>query len=310
MVSSRRTSSTRSSPLSGPVDEFAEREGAVEPPLSRSELALRDDVHAQLETLIGVESGSRLPADPNHHDPVFTDDLLIRVARDYRASKPKPARGGAMMLVTAGPPGAGKSHWVDRAIGQRDYLAIDPDEVKDLLLVEAQKLRLLDDARGIVLADGRPIGPRELSARVHQPANVVADRVRLAAMRRRENIIMEGTLSWPDLAERYAGELLENEYERLDIVSVEVTAAMAVEGAISRWWRGRKEEALGGRFMSRAAVQRYYADPVDEQVHSRCVETADSLWRATHDVVDVLYRRIERTAEGERVTPVAPDSDV
>ncbi|WP_244927777.1 zeta toxin family protein [Nocardioides sp. W7] len=261
---------------------------------------LRDQVHSELEALIGPDPALRLPADHRAHDPLFTDDLLAEAGDTYRASKSPPVQGGSMMLVTAGPPGAGKSRWVGASATTRGYLVIDPDEIKDLLLAHAQNEGMFDDAHGITLADGRPVAPRELSARVHEPANRVAADLLDHAVQRRENVVIEGTLSWPPLAHTYAELLLEWEYERLDIINVETSPAIAVEGAISRWWWGRRTHALGGRFMARAAVEAYFDDPGAHPPRSRCAATATALWELTREDLEVEYRRIELTATGER----------
>jgi adenylate kinase family enzyme len=203
-----------------------------------------------------------------------------------------------MAIVTAGPPAAGKTTWVDKIPDRDSYRRIDADEIKDLLLEEAGRAGLLDDAKGITLSDGLPVLPRELSAQVHKPSTTVADLVRREAMRRRENVLIEGTLAYPPLAERYAAELFDGDYERLHIVDVEVPLDVAIEGAAQRWWEGRHSHVLGGRFMNESTVATFY----DKPTRSKCAATADALWDLTWEVLDVEEKRIERSADDTEVT--------
>lgn len=258
---------------------------------------------------MGYDPAMRLPVFHDQVPDAFDESLLADVAQRYRAAQSAPLRGGSMMLVTAGPPGAGKSHWVGQHTDINDYLRIDPDEIKDLLLGEAEQVGLLKDAQGITLSDGRPITSRELSGRVHEASNKVAALVLRRSLARRENVVLEGTLSWAPLAAVYAADLLDHEYEYLHIVDVEVPPGLALEGAIARWWAGRTgSDPLGGRFLSKASVHSFYDEPVHNQRRSRCTAVADALYEYTRHDLHVEYRRVERDEEGNESVSLVQSS--
>ncbi|MDH2413948.1 zeta toxin family protein [Nocardioides sp. CER19] len=251
----------------------------------------RDEVHAQLTDLLAP--GGRL-----HHSTgiTFDQDVLDNVTERYLAQQGDVARGGAMAVVTAGPPGAGKSFRTEHLVG---YRRIDADEIKDLLLEHALALGLLDDATGILLSDMGPVSPRELSGRVHKGSTDVAEAVRFHAMARKENVLIAGTLQWDGLPRQYAGDLFDFDYERLRIVDVEVPLSVAIERARQRWWHDRHTEPLGGRFMSDEAVKSYFDDPSPV---SRCQAHADELWDRTWEALDVVQERVEMTDVGATET--------
>ena len=248
---------------------------------ARNDTVLRDAVHAELTELL--REGGRLYIDPDGGGPGFDSDALAEVAEIYRANQSSVERGGSVAVVTAGPPGAGKSTFIN----DRDfmsYLRIDPDEIKDILLPRAKAAGYLDDAAGVLLSDQRAVSPRELAGRVHRASTDVADMVRRDAMHQCENILIEGTLQWFPLAEYYASELMHYNYEHLRIIDIEVPLEIATERARQRWWAGRVGSRAGGRFILDTDIAKFYEDPI----YSSCAKTADELFKLTKDVLETV----------------------
>lgn len=79
-------------------------------------------------------------------------------------------------------------------------------------------------------------------------------------MQRGENIVIEGTFSWPGLGERMLRQLGAAGYERFTIMDVEVPRERAQQQALQRWWDGRQhsEDNLGGRFTPAAVIAALY----------------------------------------------------
>lgn len=173
-------------------------------------------------------------------------------------------KDGLAAVVTAGPPGAGKSTTVDVLhMGGKGWRVIDSDEIKKRLLEEAIRDGLFADPLAHRLADGYFIMPNELSGLVHNESVFLADRLIERSLEERENVVIHGTLAWDGLARRYAKMLELNEYESLTIVDVEVDCATALRQAYRRWSEGRTREINGareggGRFTPSEAITRLY----------------------------------------------------
>ena len=246
--------------------------------------------------------GGLLHWDHRKIHPALDDDALIaRVTRRYRATSGPVVREGAAAIVTAGPPGAGKSTVMGTA-PLTGFRRIDPDEIKDLLLEEGAARGLLDGADAMSLCDGRPVMARELSARTHKASTDVADAIRDEAMALRENVLIEGTLTWGGMAGVLADRLIDNEYEQLHIHDVEVPADVAVQAVRERWWSGRVlEPPLGGRFMTDQDVLHSYGESSRGHDRSQCADVAEDLFARSHGFLDetVLVRH-ESVAGGVR----------
>ena len=256
---------------------------------STADTELRDEVYLQLAQFLG-------PGGPYENPRYnFDTDVINAVARLYLDSQADVARGGAMAVVTAGPPGAGKSTSVEHVEDLDTYRRVDADEIKDLLLELLAKAGELDFLAAVSLVDGRPIMRRELAGWVHGASTSVWNRVVRASMRRRENIVIEGTLKYRPLAQEYDTALRRFRYDSLHIIDVEVDEALAIESARQRWWNRRCTDPLGGRFMLDEWVHEAFLDAT----HSKCAVTADELWDRTWQDFDVVHERVTRNGEHE-----------
>jgi hypothetical protein len=198
-----------------------------------------------------------------------------------------------VVVVTAGPPGAGKSTAVARHPEFADFRDIDADHFKDALLVRARDDGLLDGWTSEPLADGRPVAPRELATFVHAESTVLAAAFRGRAFERGENVMIHGTLADPQVIDDLLAAFDVAGYDRLIIVDVEVPLAVATERALSRWWEVREADVdpLGGRFVPPRAIAAYY--PADPEV-SITRGNADELARRADALDwDVTLERVE-----------------
>lgn len=255
---------------------------------------LRNRVHQELTALLDP-SGGPLHAIPAEVATFLDDGCLAETATQYRALSPDAPTEGRAAIITAGPPGAGKS----TALGPllRRHRRIDPDEIKDILLVRLEQAGLLEQRRRYRLLDDREVQPGELAWWVHRASTDVADMVRRVSLTLGENFAMEGTLAWGPLVGGYSAELATYDYEALVVLDVEVPFPIAVERARQRWWTARTAgRGVGGRFLPDAAIAAYYPDTPRVSV---CATRARDLFdEATEDGLDVTLALETRTASG------------
>lgn len=208
---------------------------------------LRDRVAAELEGLSrhgGTLDGAsfRLPGIDDAGAASFGRvQERQSVVEEYLADEPTQLRDGLAAVVTAGPPGAGKSVLVDSRYPKVEWRHIDADRVKDLILAREVVAGTFDRQLAIVLSDGHPVLRRELAGLVHRESVLIADAIHRRCMADGENIVIEGTLVWPPHGPRLLRELAAAGYGKVDIVDVEVPRAVALDRAIERWWLGRQD---------------------------------------------------------------------
>jgi energy-coupling factor transporter ATP-binding protein EcfA2 len=249
-------------------------------------------VHDELTALLAT--GGPLHAPPETvRDYLDNDDLID----EYRQTTKPGAIEGRAMVLTAGPPGAGKSTTL--AALRSTYRVIDPDEIKDLLLDRLQRRLLLTDLRRHTLPDGQPVRPGEVATWVHRTSTDIGDAVRAVSLALGGNFVMEGTLRWEGTPQQYARELDRNDYQYLEIIDVEVPRTTARRQARERWWRGRNDASLslGGRFIADSVIDDCYDTNVD--LISICARHARDLYEeATDMLVAARLRTLVRDHQG------------
>jgi len=213
-------------------------------------------------------------------------------------SRGEPRRDGRVAVVTAGVPGAGKSHTVSTNISDIEgYRRLDADDIKDDLLKQSVSDGIYDDLLGRLLADDRPIAPRELATLVHSESAAIVDDLRRLALARHENLIIEGTSSSREAGSAILADLVATEYTGLTILAVEVEQEQAQRQAADRWWsvRDAGEDPLGGRFTPPAIIAAAYPDASSESV---CLGNARLLYAASQES-GIANVRLDIIRDGE-----------
>lgn len=275
----------------------------------QSNRRLRNSVHSQLTAL---HQGGQF-AVPRSVVRYLSDQLIDEIALEYRSRSHDAPSHGRAAIITAGVPGAGKSVAIDNLAA--NHRRIDPDDIKDLILLRLDQAGLLDIRHNYVLADGKPVHPSELAIWVHDASTEAANRVRAVSLRRGENFVMEGTLSWLPLVDSYVTDLASDDYEQLTIIDVEVPLKLAVEQSTHRWWAAREagrtvdHVELGGRFITQAALESFYSR---QHRVSKCAANARKLRTIAHNAgisTDLLV--VSRTSNGREYRAwIRPDGDI
>lgn len=197
--------------------------------------------------------------------------LHAQLIDEQRLKFPAPTREGAVtVVVTAGPPGAGKTTTLATMPELDGFRHIDADQFKDGLLRQAMSDGLLEQWANHLLGDGRPVAARELTGFVHAESTAVADMYRHQALRDGEDVVIHGTLSSIDHVAELLADFDLAGYTKLIVVDVEVPREQAVEQALARWWTVRdvQRDPLGGRFVPSSAIARYYPAGQAESISS------------------------------------------
>lgn len=95
----------------------------------------RDRIHAALTTLM---LGPLRTAPPAVTKALNSSSLRSEAIAAARAAQPNVTCGGHAAIVTAGPPGAGKSTAL-HAIGPTGYRVIDPDAIKEWTIARLEE---------------------------------------------------------------------------------------------------------------------------------------------------------------------------
>ena len=221
----------------------------------------------------------------------------------YRAQYPDAAAGGHA-IVMAGPSGAGKSRALEQTIIGRtgipaeQWLVLDADQMKDLLLDQAQRdgtyeHLILEQLRAL---PGGPVLPRELAALVHEESSALIKQLQRQSIRDGLNVVIDGTLANRHKADQLFEQLQDAGYT-VHVASINVTQAQSLERARDRWEHGndlatlpadhRDHDPLGGRLVPPAFVATLY-DGADREA-SRCETNATAI-AYDHDHVIQLIR--------------------
>jgi ribose 1,5-bisphosphokinase PhnN len=183
---------------------------------------------------------------------------LVRDARDWYLNTyaGEVSRGGTCVVVTAGPPGAGKTSTLSAAVEDLpSRLVIDADIVKEFLARRCLLEGTYGDVLSQVFPDGRHVMPLDLSPLLQTVSTEVCNAVRRAALEAGMDIVVEATMSTRAYGERLLLSLAKADTRCLLVVSVETDRATAHERARARWWAGRLDDhELGGRLVAPDAI--------------------------------------------------------
>ncbi|MFQ6199151.1 zeta toxin family protein [Streptomyces sp. NPDC000405] len=191
-------------------------------------------------------------------------------------------RDGKAVLLTSGPPGAGKGTSLgllsDRQGDQTDlgraladahgvdpsaYVKLDPDQFKEAIIRHGGAPVLTAQARE--LPGGRQLAPSELAALVHRESAHLQDAFELWAREQGFNLIYDGTMKNLPKTEALLGDLAREGYGQRVVLSVEVPMATSLEQNAHRWQIGRIEfdagkDAYGGRMAPEPLIRALYPE--------------------------------------------------
>lgn len=213
---------------------------------------------------------------------------LVRAVRDWyiETYAESVARDGTCVVVTSGPPGAGKSSALGSAVDTGSKLVIDPDIAKEQLARWCVVEGVYGDLLSTVVSDGRPIMPLELSPLLQTLSVETCNATRRTAFDRRMDVVLEATMASPNYGDRLLKSLAKSDYVEMLVISVEVDRDTAHRRARQRWWSGRIENMeLGGRLVLPDVIDAAY--PPDGAA-SRCRDNARRLVSEVHSEAGFL----------------------
>ena len=177
---------------------------------------------------------------------------------------------------------------------------IDADIIKDHIIRQAIADGIYDHLLTTApLADGHGLAPRELSALVHVESVRLAEAVREICTSVKENVVIEGTLTWPLQGPKIFRELADNDYVDVEVYGIDIEQEDAHDSALERWWKLRLEwtdghDPLGGRFTPAEAIAICYpragAESVSTTNAKNFINTAIQTGEIPHVHVTILRR--------------------
>ncbi|MFJ9249375.1 zeta toxin family protein [Streptomyces sp. NPDC101776] len=210
-------------------------------------------------------------------------------------------------IVTAGPPGAGKSH-IENDVRDRlnpggTWRVVDPDKFKSLLLRQA----IEDGSYSSLIPPGLETAhPLELAPLVHEESSALASQIREFSIRQGESVVIDGTLKGREKAERLVSYLVESDY-LVHLVDVETTRVISLKRVFKRWYAGYRaammsvssgaprSAVMGGRWVPSSFVRELFqvghTSICEQVVEDVCLIHDDvkvqlERWRTNHEDSD------------------------
>lgn len=268
--------------------------------------SMRDEVAGELD-LLSAAGGLLDAYGPRSTAKLFgMSPARVRfrnqVIEEYLDNTVPGTLGGLLQVVTAGPPGAGRST-ATREL-ENDFRLVDADLVKDILLAEAETAGTFSSLLREELADGGTVMLRELGGLVHEESWSIAVELRRRCMKAGENVLVQTTLSYRPLISELLGDVAEHGYTGLHVVSVNVREAVALEQARQRWWDERCAGAPGGRYVPTSVIRGCY-----DGEESTCDRHATELHRRAQKELTGIVTTLGRTiTTGDLKAPRGPDA--
>lgn len=189
-------------------------------------------------------------------------------------------RDGKAVLLTAGPPGAGKGESQqllrgrqgdDTKLGQAlaqahgmdldQYVVLDPDEFKERIIRHGGAPAL--PAHAYALPGGMRLAPAELAPLVHRESSYLQDAFEDWAREQGFNLLYDGVMKNFDKTHSLLSDLNRQGYSERVVLSVEVPMQTSLEQNALRWQKGRiafdqGTEAYGGRMAPEPLIRALY----------------------------------------------------
>ncbi|MGC0269428.1 zeta toxin family protein [Glutamicibacter soli] len=200
--------------------------------------------------------------------------LHERLKSDYRRKWPR-AKQERRALILAGAPGAGKSTLLKELLGEQleDYLVLDADEFKELLLRQAQadgsyEATIKPDEVKRRETAGEEFFPLELATLVHEESSQLSTQLRSECIADGLNIVVDKVLHSADGAKQLMAELDEAGY-RVEIVEVRVPFEVSQQRITRRWEEAYEaslhgEDDLGARWVPYQFARKVFDAPGDK----------------------------------------------
>ncbi|MFF3264977.1 zeta toxin family protein [Streptomyces sp. NPDC002932] len=223
----------------------------------------------------------------HHKDGAWTIERLRlhrTILDEAKAACEGLPHGSQAVLLTSGPPGAGKgtslgllrtrqgdntelgqaleqAHGVDPG----EYVVLDPDQFKEAIIRHGGAPSLPSAA--YVLPGGRKLAPAELAPLVHRESSFLQDTFESWARVQGFNLLYDGVMKNFDKTLTLLGDLEREGYARRVVLSVEVPMQTSLEQNALRWQAGRAEfdagrDSYGGRMAPEPLIHALYPQGV------------------------------------------------
>ncbi|MFD7626345.1 zeta toxin family protein [Streptomyces sp. NPDC059851] len=231
-------------------------------------------------------------------------------------------RGGKAVLLTSGPPGAGKgeAQGLLRArqgdgtelgqalseahgVGPEEYVVLDPDRFKEALFRHGGTPTLAPEA--YVLPGGLRLAPAELAPLVHRESAYLRDTFEDWARSENLNLLYDGVMADYDWTATMLGDLARKGYADRVVLSVEVPMQTSLEQNALRWQKGRLRfdagaDSYGGRMAPEYLIRALYPQQAADASFSAARANADRLY-AEGAITGLI--KVDRGAWSEEPAP-------